>query len=77
MQRIGVERIDILKMDIEGSEVEVLPTVPMDKVGALLCETHDRFKPGCVQAVRSATPHWAETMRGHTHILTPPSSARG
>ena len=68
--RYGVQSVDIFKMDIEGSEVEVLPTAPMNMIKVLMCETHDRFKPGCTDAVRAATPGWKEMMRGHTHILT-------
>ena len=49
MQKYGLERIDILKMDIEGAEYEVFddPSRWISKVGALIVELHDRTRPGC------------------------------
>ncbi|RYD55218.1 MAG: FkbM family methyltransferase [Sphingobacteriales bacterium] len=49
--------IDILKLDIEGSELEVFSYryeqwIPKTKV--LIVEMHDRFKKGCSKAVFSA-----------------------
>lgn len=48
--------IDILKLDIEGAEKEVFSGRQdwLDKVGILIIELHDRFKPGCSQAFYSA-----------------------
>ncbi len=53
MSQYGIEFIDILKLDIEGAEKEVLEgsSAWIDKVGAIALETHDRFKPGCTQAL--------------------------
>lgn len=49
MHTHGLDRIDLLKMDIEGSEREVLadPSAWIDRVDALIVELHDRKKPGC------------------------------
>lgn len=49
-------RVDLLKMDIEGAEKEVFEASQpwIDKVGTLLVELHDRFKPGCSEAVNVA-----------------------
>ncbi|MGD0842702.1 MAG: FkbM family methyltransferase [Candidatus Acidiferrales bacterium] len=60
MNRYGIEFIDILKLDIEGAEKEVLEgsTEWIDKVGVISVETHDRFKPGCTQALERATGHF-------------------
>lgn len=52
----GHETIDILKLDIEGAELELfsdgceewLPRVKM-----IIIELHDRYKPGCTRAVYS------------------------
>lgn len=55
MKKYGFPYIDILKMDIEGSEYEVfhdekcLEWLPLVKV--LIIETHDDNVPGCEQAV--------------------------
>ena len=49
-------KIDILKMDIEGSEVEVLSRNNswIDNVQTLIIELHDRFQPGCSEALEKA-----------------------
>ncbi|WP_341675479.1 FkbM family methyltransferase [Niveibacterium sp. SC-1] len=56
MSEFALPRIDVLKMDIEGSEVEVLRDAPawLDAVGALVIELHDRFRPGCTEALEAA-----------------------
>ncbi|MFZ3200888.1 MAG: FkbM family methyltransferase [Candidatus Acidiferrales bacterium] len=57
MSQYGIRFIDIFKLDIEGAEKEVLDTSDawIDKVGAIAIETHDRFKPGCTQALERVT----------------------
>jgi len=50
-------RIDILKIDIEGGEYEVFRHGVDDwieRVGVILVETHDRFRPGCTDVIRRA-----------------------
>jgi len=56
MQSCNANRIDILKLDIEGAEKEVFSqgAAWMDKVNILIIELHDRFKPGCREAFYSA-----------------------
>lgn len=56
-----IQTIDILKMDIEGSEKEVFSVdtekwLPITK--CLVIELHDRMKPGCSQAVFNALSHY-------------------
>lgn len=51
------DHIDILKIDIEGAELEVFSSSPetwLDKVSLIIIETHDRFRAGSEQAVRQA-----------------------
>lgn len=50
--------IDILKIDIEGSEKEVFENARdwINKVNVIFIETHDRFKPGSEASVYSAIP---------------------
>lgn len=53
----NLAEIDILKMDIEGSELEVFEHKPekwLPKVKCLIIELHDRMKPGCSKAVFQA-----------------------
>ncbi len=57
MQLTGTNNIDILKIDIEGSEKEIFENgfeewVPVTKL--IIVETHDRYKPGTSKAVFSA-----------------------
>ena len=56
MKLSGTEFIDILKLDIEGAEKEVFSGRQdwLDKVGILIIELHDKFKPGCSDAFYSA-----------------------
>ena len=57
MSRHIFPRVDLLKVDIEGSELEVFSsnTEWLNDVRAILIETHDRFIPGSTAAVRKAT----------------------
>lgn len=57
MRDHGIDYVDILKMDIEGSEKEVFEgaTQWVEKVGVLIVELHDRFRPGCSRSFYNAT----------------------
>ena len=52
MSAYGLDRIDLLKMDVEGAEKEIFTadTRWLDKVDVVAIELHDRFKAGCAQA---------------------------
>ena len=53
--QLKLPRIDLLKIDIEGSEVELFTTCDwLPLVNALVVETHDRFRPGCSRVVNTA-----------------------
>jgi FkbM family methyltransferase len=54
---LGVDEIDILKVDIEGAELELFSSDGLSwlpKVKLLIVETHERFRPGSDLAVRKA-----------------------
>ena len=53
----GVDHVDVLKCDIEGSELEVFADSArwIDKVDVVVAELHDRMKPGCSRAFFRAT----------------------
>lgn len=57
MDECGIDYIDVLKIDIEGSEKEVFENSVrwIDRVGMIAVELHDRFKSGCSSSVYSAT----------------------
>lgn len=57
LSELGASRIDLLKMDIEGGEREVLGESArswIDKIDTLAVELHDRWVPGCTEALTSA-----------------------
>jgi FkbM family methyltransferase len=56
LETYSIERVDILKVDIEGAERQVFAHADrwIDRVGSIVIELHDRFAPGCSEVVRSA-----------------------
>lgn len=69
MEQYGWDYIDILKIDIEGSEKEVFETSAswIDRVGVIIVELHDRTKRGCSRSVYSATKDFEfEWCKGET-----------
>ena len=77
MKEAGISSIDLLKIDIEGAEKEVFETASdwIDNVRCLAIELHDRFKPGCREAVRGATGAFRESHVGETVLYLKKSSA--
>lgn len=64
--RHGFETVDILKVDIEGAELEVFTQAPPDvlrRARLVIVETHDRFRPGSEAAVRRALAGAFEELR--------------
>lgn len=60
MNELAIDRVDLLKIDIEGSEYELFgePAPWLDRVGTLAIELHDRLRPGAGARVLSALcPH--------------------
>lgn len=68
MARHGIERLSLLKIDIEGSELEVF-TAPdlswLDRVDAISIELHDSWRPGCGDAFFKAIALWNWTFSFH------------
>jgi FkbM family methyltransferase len=73
MRRSGFEKIDLLKVDIEGAEFELFSENThewLPHVGSLVIETHDRFKPGSTDAVRAALgPYRYEERRSGENLV--------
>ena len=70
----GFTHIDILKLDIEGAEKELFSDNYqswLDKVNIIVLELHDRFIPGCSDALYSAInpEDWEEYKSGEKLIL--------
>lgn len=58
IERFGLDRIDLLKVDIEGAEREVFQDSSswIGKVDSLVVELHDRLKSGCSRSFYQGTP---------------------
>ncbi len=58
MREAGADRIDLLKLDVEGAEKELFEDPGreswLSKTRTLVLEPHDWFKPGCTEAVERA-----------------------
>lgn len=56
-ERFSFDRIDLLKIDVEGAEKEIFETSGdwLGRVGAIYAELHDRINPGCTEAFERAT----------------------
>jgi FkbM family methyltransferase len=70
MRETGIVSIDLLKVDIEGAEIEVFECCPwIRKVQITAIELHDRVRSGCSAAVRNAAGdfHWHQ--RGEITFL--------
>jgi FkbM family methyltransferase len=57
VERYDIERVDVLKVDIEGGERAVFEDAApwIDRVDTIAIELHDRFQPGCSEAFDRAT----------------------
>jgi FkbM family methyltransferase len=74
LKKTGFDRIDILKLDIEGSEKELFSGNCddwMDKVNIIVIELHDRKKNGCTESFYSAVDEtkWQKYRQGEKVIL--------
>ncbi len=71
MEQHGIDRIDLLKMDIEGAEKEVLGNSDgwINKVNALTAELHDKICPGCERAYYLATKDFKQTIKYGEKII--------
>jgi FkbM family methyltransferase len=51
----SAHRIDVIKLDIEGAEIEVLDDMKRNSIqpNVLVIELHDRFRPGCSRALEN------------------------
>lgn len=70
LDQARMDRLSLLKMDIEGAEVEVFGSSAnwIDRVDNIIVELHDRKRRGCTEAFRAATA--AFEIRAETRELT-------
>jgi hypothetical protein len=71
MEDYKVDRVNLLKLDIEGSEKEVFSNARpwIDRVDAISIELHDRFRPGCSRAFFGAVADFPTELRRGEKIL--------
>lgn len=74
LKKYGFDKIDLLKIDIEGAEKEIFTRNYdnwLNRVGVLVIELHDHFKPGCSKAFYAAVSkhQWIKKEKGENVIL--------
>ena len=74
LRDLGIQRIDLLKVDIEGAECELFKAAPESWLGAvsqIVIELHDRFHPGCARAFYAALVGrpFAQEIRGENTFI--------
>jgi FkbM family methyltransferase len=72
LDQFGKSGIDLLKLDIEGSEREILKSSRswIDRTSVIFAELHDRFLPGCEAAFAEATQGRTNTSGEGEKILS-------
>lgn len=65
LEQQAIHQIDILKLDVEGSEVEIFKHCQpwIDRVEAIVAELHDKYRNGCARAFYNATNDFPNELR--------------
>jgi FkbM family methyltransferase len=74
LRDFGIERIDILKLDIEGAERDLFNAGAeswLGSVGQIVIELHDRYQSGCARAFYAAVGRapFAQEVRGENIFI--------
>ena len=73
MSETGVDSVDLLKMDVEGAEIEVFEIHDwIATVKVIVVELHDRMRPGCSSAVTTAARGFSRWNRGEMTFFARP-----
>lgn len=77
MQEQDLQRVDILKIDIEGSEREVFedPSRWIGRVDALIVELHERMRSGCNRSFYTGTSGFDDEWQQGEHVCVTRSGA--
>jgi len=75
MEHYGFDRLDLLKIDIEGSELELFTQGDLSwlaHVNTIAIELHDHWRPGCGEAFfKAIAPYrWTYAIVGYTLVCT-------
>ena len=74
----GLDEIDIVKIDIEGSEEQVFLNDPdwLQKVKLIFCEIHEMMKPGLTNKIKTVLmPTFDCCIHGEYHVFKNKKSA--
>lgn len=65
VERFAIDRIDLLKLNIEGAEKEIFEEAEdwSWRVRAIVAALHDRFRPGCAEAFEKVTKSFARVFQ--------------
>ena len=74
MDEAGVDRVDILKLDIEGAEIDVFDAKCkewIDRIDVIVIELHDWIRPGCSSSLLKATEghRYVQFRKGENTVL--------
>jgi FkbM family methyltransferase len=74
LEESGAKEISLLKLDIEGAELDILKGQPENWIGStrvLAIELHDRFRPGCSDALENMLTgrQYREYQQGEYRVL--------
>lgn len=72
LDEYGFDHVDLLKMDIEGAEVEVFADTSewIDRVNVVVAELHERYRTGCLRNFYNGTPGFpVEWTHGESTIV--------
>jgi len=73
MEMAGTEKIDILKLDVEGAEQRLFSSPDCHKwlstVSVLIVELHDRLYPGCARALYRALDRYEYQQEGRGYLV--------
>ncbi len=64
IDELGIRSVDLLKVNIEGAEIEVFQACAwIQEIRGLMIELHDGFRPGCSEAVDSVMQGFSKLQR--------------
>jgi FkbM family methyltransferase len=78
MKEFDLERIDLLKVDVEGSEKEIFESAGswLPFVDVICIELHDRFKVGCSRSFYKAVDEFSIEIRRNEDVLVARADSR-
>jgi FkbM family methyltransferase len=71
LEDVGAERIDLMKIDIEGGERDLFRSSArwIDRVDAIVIELHDPVTPGCSEEFARATASFSTRETHGEHVI--------